>query len=158
MSRLTTPKVRSRRKRRRLAALTLCLATVVAGCGGSADAERPKGKRAPKDGAAPRHTSSVTFLADPKTPLRWTKKLYRTPAGRVELRVKNPSPAPHSVAVEHSKTCCKQPGGKQFGVSKTVSTGETARTVVNLAPGRYWAYCGVDGHWQGGMVSELIVE
>jgi hypothetical protein len=34
----------------------------------------------------------------------------------------------------------------------------TTRTVVELSPGRYWAYCGVDGHGQGGMVSRLIVK
>jgi uncharacterized cupredoxin-like copper-binding protein len=76
----------------------------------------------------------------------------------VELRVVNPSQGPHSVAVEESRKCCKQRGAKRFGTSNTVSTGETTRIVVELSPGRYWAYCGVDGHWQGGMVSRLIVK
>jgi uncharacterized cupredoxin-like copper-binding protein len=101
--------------------------------------------------------SRITFVADAKTPLRWTKKTYRTEAGRVELRVVNPSQAVHSVGVEKSQKCCKQPGDEQFGTSKTVSTGETTRTIVELSPGRYWAYCGVDGHWQAGMVSRLVV-
>jgi uncharacterized cupredoxin-like copper-binding protein len=61
------------------------------------------------------------------------------------------------VGVEKSQKCCKQPGAKQFGTSETVSTGETTRTIVELSPGRYWAYCGVDGHWQAGMVSRLVV-
>jgi hypothetical protein len=119
----------------------LCLVLAFVGCG--------------DDGGEKR--SRITFVADVQLPLRWTKKTYRTEAGRVELRVVNPSQAPHSVGVEKSQKCCKQPGAKQFGTSKTVSTGETTRTIVELSPGRYWAYCGVDGHWQAGMVSRLVV-
>jgi uncharacterized cupredoxin-like copper-binding protein len=75
-----------------------------------------------------------------------------------ELRVRNPSEAVHNVAVEQSRTCCRQPGNRQFGYTNTISPGQTARAVVKLSPGRYWAYCGVDGHWQGGMISRLIVK
>lgn len=119
----------------------LCLVLAFVGCGENGGEKR----------------SQITFVADPNTPLRWTKRTYRTEAGRVELRVVNPSQAVHSVGVEKSRTCCKQPGDKQFGTSKTVSTGETTRIVVELSPGSYWAYCGVDGHWQAGMVSRLVV-
>jgi hypothetical protein len=123
-----------------------CLVLAFVGCGDAGDEmSRPP-------------TSSITFVADLNAPLRWTEKSYSTEAGRVELRVVNPSLGPHSVGVEKSRKCCKQRGAKQFGTSKTVSTGETTRIVVELPPGRYWAYCGVDGHWQGGMVSRLIVK
>jgi sulfocyanin SoxE-like protein len=125
----------------------LCLVLAFVGCAGNGGGH-----------AAPLPTSSIAFVADRNTPLRWTKKTYRTEAGRVQHRVIDPSQGPHSVGVEKSQKCCKQRGDKQFGTSKTVSTGETTRTVVELSPGRHWAYCGVDGHWQGGMVSRLIVK
>lgn len=134
----------------------VCFLLAVSGCGSDDDepaAERPATQRT----TAPEPTGTIDFVADRKVPLRWTKKTYRAEAGRLALRVVNPSAAPHSVGVEQSKTCCKQPGARQFGTSQTVSTGETTQTVVQLSPGRYWAYCAVDGHWQGGMISRLIV-
>jgi uncharacterized cupredoxin-like copper-binding protein len=147
----------TRQVRRRGWILFLLLA--VAGCGGDSDEEKGTAERPATQRTAPRAiTSSILFVADPKVPLRWTKKTYRTDAGRVEVRVENPSEAVHNVAVEQSRTCCRQPGNRQFGYTTTISPGETARAVVNLSPGRYWAYCGVDGHWQGGMISRLIVK
>jgi hypothetical protein len=138
----------------RRAAWALCAVLAVAGCGG-ANAEsddRP-------DGTARQEASrTVEFIADQQTPLRWTKKSYRTNAGRIELRVVNPSVAVHGVAVERSRRCCRQPGSESLGFTKTIDTGETTSTVVTLPAGRYWAYCNVDGHWQGGMVSRLIVD
>jgi hypothetical protein len=141
--------------RRRGWILWLLLAFVGCGDGGE---QRSQGERSATGRAAQPPTSSITFVADRKTPLRWTRKSYRTEAGRVELRVVNPSQASHSIGVEKSQKCCKQPGSEQFGTSQTVSTGETTRIVVELSPGLYWAYCGVDGHWQGGMVSRLVVK
>jgi hypothetical protein len=140
----------------RRATWVLCAALAVAGCGGS---EGQNDERATDDGSARKKPArTVKFVADPKTPLRWTKPTYRTEAGPMELRVVNPSPAVHGVAVERSKRCCRQPGSKDLGYTKTIDTGETTSTVVTLPVGRYWAYCNVDGHWQGGMLSRLIVE
>jgi hypothetical protein len=135
----------------------VCLVLAVSGCGGDGDEKPAAESPATQRTTRPRPTSTIEFVADRKIPLRWTRKTYRAKAGQLELRVVNPSEAPHSIAVEQSRQCCKQPGSSQFGISKTVSTGETTQTVVTLTPGRYWAYCGVDGHWQGGMVSQLIV-
>jgi hypothetical protein len=132
---------------------SLCLLLALAGCGGDDDDENATASPAP---ATP--TSSIVFVADRQTPLRWTEKTYRTNRGQIELRVRNPSEAVHNVAVEQSRTCCRQPGNRQFGYTNTISPGQTARAVVKLSPGRYWAYCGVDGHWQGGMISRLIVK
>lgn len=36
--------------------------------------------------------------------------------------------------------------------------GETTRVAAELPPGRYWACCAVDGHWQGGMISRLTAK
>jgi hypothetical protein len=127
-----------------------------AGCG---ESDNQRAEQAARDEPARREpTSTLRFVADEATPLRWTKETYRTPAGDVELKVTNPSQAVHGVAVERSATCCRQPGSKQLGYTKTIDTGETTRTVVSLPAGRYWAYCNVDGHWQGGMLSRLVVE
>jgi hypothetical protein len=60
--------------------------------------------------------------------------------------------------VEKSQKCCKQPGEKQFGTSKNSQHVGDDADVAELSAGRYWAYCGVDGDWQGGMVSRLIVK
>jgi hypothetical protein len=140
----------------RQAIWVLCAVLALAACGGS---EEQSGERPEDDGAARQQASrAVEFVADQETPLRWTKKSYRTEPGRIELRVVNPSAAVHGVAVERSKRCCRQPGSDALGYTKTIDTGETTSTVVTLAAGRYWAYCNVDGHWQGGMVSRLIVE
>jgi Sulfocyanin (SoxE) domain len=139
----------------RRAAWAMCAALAVAGCGGA----DPQSDQRPDDGTARQEASrTVEFVADKQTPLRWTRESYRTEAGRIELRVDNPSAAVHGVAVERSRRCCRQPGSDSLGYTKTIDTGETTSTVVNLPAGRYWAYCNVDGHWQGGMVSRLIVE
>jgi hypothetical protein len=132
----------------------LCLVLVIAGCGGDEQS---------KDGQADRTarqepTATIEFVADRNLPLRWTKETYRSEPGHVELRVVNPSQAVHGVAVERSEKCCRQAGSKQLGYTTTIDTNETSRTVVTLRAGRYWAYCNVDGHWQGGMVSRLVVE
>jgi plastocyanin len=136
-----------------------CLLVAVAGCGGDDDGDKPEAEGpTTQRAAASAPTSRILFVADPKIPLRFTRKTYRTEPGRVELRLENPSQAVHNVAVEQSAKCCRQPGNRQFGLTTTISPGETTRAVVELPPGRYWAYCGVEGHWQGGMVSRLIVK
>jgi uncharacterized cupredoxin-like copper-binding protein len=135
----------------------ISLLLALAGCGGSADEQRAE--QPARDETARREpASTVRFVADEATPLRWTKETYRTPAGEVELKVINPSQAVHGVAVERSAKCCRQPGSEQLGFTKTIDTGEMTRAVVSLPAGRYWAYCNVDGHWQGGMLSRLVVE
>jgi hypothetical protein len=133
----------------------LCLVLAVAGCGGG---EQREEGQADDRTAREETTATLEFVADRKIPLRWTKESYRSEPGRVELQVVNPSQAVHGVAVERSEKCCRQPGSKQLGYTKTIDTNETSRTVVTLRAGRYWAYCNVDGHWQGGMVSRLVVE
>jgi hypothetical protein len=136
----------------------LFVVLAVAGCGGNGGdegsvAERPSTPRT----APPEATSTLQLVADPKIPLRWTRKTYRTDAGRVELRLRNPSEAQHNAAVERSSRCCKQPGNQQLGYTNIIGPGETTRKVVELPAGRYWLYCNVEGHWQGGMVARLIV-
>jgi hypothetical protein len=130
----------------------------IGGCGGNGGdensvAERPTTPRTPP----PQATSTLALVADPKIPLRWTRKTYRTKPGGVELSVRNPSQAQHNAAVEQSNRCCKQPGNRQLGYTNIIGPGETTRKVVELPAGRYWLYCNVEGHWQAGMVSRLIV-
>ena len=137
----------------------VCLAIAISGCGGDDEDEGSKAQRpATQRTTPPAPTGKLVFVADRKVPLRWTKKTYVTDPGHVELRVENSSEAVHNVAVEQSRKCCRQPGNRQFGYTNTVSPGDSDRTVVKLSPGRYWAYCGIDGHWQGGMISRLVVK
>ena len=62
----------------------LCLLVAVVACGSDDDEEPKKAEKAKPP------TSTILFVADPKTPLRYTRKTYRTKAGRVELAAREP--------------------------------------------------------------------
>jgi hypothetical protein len=59
----------------------LCLVLAFIGCGDDGGEERAQGERSATGRAAPPPTSSITFVADLETPLRWMKKTYRSEAG-----------------------------------------------------------------------------
>ena len=145
-----------------LRAIAPLLVVAVIGCGGdddNGDGDAATTPTTAADPAPPREpTRSLRLVADPTKANRWTKNIYRTKAGKVELRLANPSGDPHNVAVEKSGKCCEQPSAEWVGTSPTALKGESAKVVVDLKPGRYWAYCNIASHWQGGMVSRLVVD
>jgi|RhiMetdeSRZDD1v2_1073273.scaffolds.fasta_scaffold968882_2 plastocyanin len=137
------------------------VAVTISGCGSDDDGDEGTAVTAPSTTAEskppPKPTSSLRFVAAPSAQHRWTQKRYSTKAGTVEVRLANASDTVHNVAIEKSKKCCEQRGHKWLATSPTIGGGETTKVVVDLKPGSYWAYCNIGSHWQGGMVSRLVV-
>jgi plastocyanin len=84
-------------------------------------------------------------LSADKSKLKFNTSTIRAKAGKVTLRMSNPSSLPHNVGVK----------GK--GTGKTVSKGGTSTYTVTLKKGTYTFYCGVGSHEKAGMKGRLIV-
>jgi plastocyanin len=84
-------------------------------------------------------------LSAAKTGLKFNTSTIRAKAGRVTLRMSNPSSFPHAVGIK----------GK--GKGKTVKRGGTSTFSATLKKGTYTFYCPVPGHEAGGMKGKLIV-
>jgi plastocyanin len=84
-------------------------------------------------------------LSAAKTGLKFNTSTIRAKAGRVTLRMSNPSSFPHAVGIK----------GK--GKGKTVKRGGTSTYTATLKKGTYTFYCPVPGHEAGGMKGKLIV-
>ncbi|HSF03348.1 MAG TPA: cupredoxin domain-containing protein, partial [Solirubrobacterales bacterium] len=70
-------------------------------------------------------------------------------AGTVTIEYDNPSPVPHSVAIEAR--------GETLDESETV-TDDTTSAAADLEPGEFVFYCTVPGHREAGMEGTLTVE
>lgn len=70
------------------------------------------------------------------------------PAGSITLLYTNPSPVPHSIAIEAD--------GDALDESETVTDAET-EVSAELAPGEFVFYCTVPGHRESGMEGTLTV-
>jgi plastocyanin len=92
--------------------------------------------------AAP--AATYTLSAD-RSKLKFNKTTIRAKAGRVSLRLTNPSSLPHNVGIK----------GK--GVSKTIGRNKSATYSTTLKKGTYTFYCGVGSHERAGMKGKLIV-
>ncbi len=71
--------------------------------------------------------------------------------GSLTIAYSNPSPVPHSLAVEGAD-------GSVLGETAVFSAGEEEVTVDDLAPGEYVFFCTVPGHREGGMEGDLTVQ
>ena len=69
-------------------------------------------------------------------------------AGRITLRMPNPSPLPHSIAVDEPERV----------IGEVVEQGGVSEITLDFPPGEYEYYCSVPGHREGGMVGTLVVE
>jgi plastocyanin len=92
--------------------------------------------------AAPNATYKLS--AD-KSKLKFNKSTIRAKAGKVTLRMSNPSSLPHDIAIK----------GK--GVGKVVNKGGTSTVTATLKKGTYTFYCSVGSHEKAGMKGKLIV-
>ena len=84
-------------------------------------------------------------LSAAKTGLKFNVSTIRARAGKVTLKMSNPSSFPHAVGIK----------GKSKG--KTVKKGGTSTVTATLKKGTYTFYCPVPGHEAGGMKGKLIV-
>jgi plastocyanin len=91
---------------------------------------------------------TLTLAADPGGELRFDAEALEARAGRVTIRMENPSSVPHNVSIEGR-------GVDEEG--KTVGQGGTSSVTADLRPGEYDFYCSVAGHREGGMEGTLTV-
>ena len=91
-----------------------------------------------------RPAATYSLSAD-RSKLKFNKTTIRAKAGRVTLRLTNPSKIPHNVGIK----------GK--GVSKTISGNKSASYSTTLKRGTYTFYCAVGQHERAGMKGKLIV-
>jgi plastocyanin len=94
---------------------------------------------------APAAPAATYKLSADKSKLKFNKSTIRAKAGKVTLKMSNPSPLPHNVGVQ----------GK--GTGKTVNKGGTSTYSVTLKKGTYTFYCSVGSHAKAGMKGKLIV-
>jgi plastocyanin len=69
--------------------------------------------------------------------------------GKVTIDYDNPSPVPHSIAIEQ--------GGQTLDESETAAD-STLTATADLKPGEYVYFCTVPGHREGGMEGTLTIK
>lgn len=72
-------------------------------------------------------------------------------AGNLTITYTNPSPVPHSLALETSD-------GNVLGETSVITDSEESVEFQSLAPGKYVFFCTVPGHREGGMEGDLTVD
>jgi plastocyanin len=80
--------------------------------------------------------------------LAFAKERVTAKAGRITLRMPNPSPLPHNIAVDEPERA----------IGEVVEQGGVSEITLDFPPGEYEYYCSVPGHREGGMVGTLVVE
>jgi plastocyanin len=84
-------------------------------------------------------------LSADRSKLKFNVSTIRAKAGKVTLRMSNPSSTPHNVAIK----------GKKIG--RVVGRGGVSTVTVRLRKGTYTFYCSVGSHERAGMRGRLIV-
>jgi plastocyanin len=88
---------------------------------------------------------TVQLKADARGLPKFDRTTLEAPAGKVTIRLVNPSPLPHNIGIEG------------YGVGKTVANGGVSVVTAELKPGTYTFYCAVPGHAAAGMKGTLTV-
>src|SRR5215212_7579838 len=94
-------------------------------------------------------SSAISVSADPGGALKFDKSSLSADAGRVTIKMANPSSVPHGIGIEGS-------GVDEEG--DTVNKGGTSTVTATVKPGKYEFYCPVPGHKQAGMEGTLTVK
>jgi plastocyanin len=142
-----------------LSVVAAAAGALVLGCGGDDGEEEGKNARPDKRPAATGPTSTVKVEAEPGHRDQFVQKRLKTKAGKVLIKFKIPKRGEgHNVQIEQSAQCCTRTGARYLGGTGTILKGESTTATVNLKAGKYWFYCSVGGHWQGGMQGPLLVE
>ena len=141
-------------QRRRLTVVVpVAAGLLVAGCG-SASKERTDAQEAQSvankatSNASEGQSSPLSIAADPSGALKFNKSVLATKSGGVTIKMSNPAPLAHGIAVD---------GNGIDKVGQTVDKGGTSTVSVDLKPGKYEFFCPVPGHRQGGMKGTLTV-
>jgi uncharacterized cupredoxin-like copper-binding protein len=93
-------------------------------------------------------TNVVVEIPAAEQGLKFAKTTAEAAAGQITLRMPNPAPIEHNIALDEPKTV----------EGDVVGQGGTSEIKVNLTPGTYEYYCSVPGHRQAGMVGTLTVD
>jgi len=86
--------------------------------------------------------------ADPNGQLRYVTDTAEAPAGRLTVRMANPSPVEHDIAVDNGGVAAK---------GEVVGQGGTSEFQADFPPGEYVYFCTVPGHREAGMEGTLTV-
>ncbi len=120
------------------------------GCGGSSTTSSASSSSASGSGSsAVASAPAVDLSADPSGALKFTASHATAKAGQVTLKMANPAPLPHGIAIQG-------PGVDKVGA--VVQKRGTSTVTADLKPGTYTFYCPVPGHRQGGMAGTLTVK
>jgi plastocyanin len=138
----------------RCIAAIAAIAAVVAGCGGSSNpATTTRAATATQSSTQPQTTggsgpaATVLNIQASASELAFVPNTLSAPAGRIMIRMTNPSQLQHSVALAVTGI----PAGPVVG------NGGVSEVVASLSPGTYTFYCTVPGHREAGMTGTLTV-
>jgi plastocyanin len=108
-------------------------------------AQKDVGTGTPSGGGA---ETSLDVTSPEDGSLVFEPNALSAPAGSITLVYANPSPVPHSIAIEAD--------GMELDASETITESE-AEVSAELSPGEYTFYCTVPGHRESGMEGTLMV-
>lgn len=97
--------------------------------------------------------TTLTVAAD-KTKLAYTKKALTAKAGKVTLKMANPSVIPHNIAIRKGTKAT----AKVIVKGKIVPKGGLSKATATLKKGKYRYVCTVPGHEAAGMWGILTVK
>jgi uncharacterized cupredoxin-like copper-binding protein len=137
-----------------LALAPVAVALAIAGCGGSSTSNSNTGATAAATTTPAPATAGqgqvIKLSADPGGQLRFNTAALKAKAGKVTLRMTNPSSAgmDHGVSVK---------GNGVTGDGNIVEPGGVSTVTVTLKKGTYEFFCPVPGHEAAGMKGTLTV-
>ena len=142
-------RVTSRRRGALSIAAAVAIVSIVAGCGGSSGSSATTPATHGTSSSQSQTTAGATVLniQASASELAFVPNALSAPAGRITIRMTNPSQLQHSIALAVSGIA---PG-------PVVGHGGVSQVVANLQPGTYTFYCTVPGHRQAGMTGTLTV-
>ena len=130
-------------------AASAAIAFVAAGCGGSSGpgttTRAATGTQTATGGTS--GGATVLNVQASASELAFVPNALSASAGRITIRMTNPSQLQHSIALAVAGV----PPGPVVGY------GGVSEVVANLSPGAYTFYCTVPGHRQAGMTGTLTV-
>ena len=115
--------------------------------GGGATTQTSTSSDTTTSGGGSTAATAVLNIQASASELAFVPNTLSAPAGRVTIRMTNPSQLQHSIALAVSGV---QPG-------PVVGNGGVSEVVATLTPGTYTFYCTVPGHRQAGMTGTLTV-